>query len=71
MIISINLKKENKNGKSKKKKENVDENIIKNYPNLENNKEIDEEKNYIISKIKINKACIYLCFLCVRKRKNV
>ena len=71
IISSINLKKENKNGKSKKKKENVDENIIKNYPNLENNKEIDEEKNYIISKIKINKACIYLCFLCVRKRKNV
>ena len=73
IISSINLKKENKNGKSKKKKENVDENIIKNYPNLENNKEIDEEKNYIISKIKINfiENNIVKTIYINKKRKNV
>ena len=36
------------------------------------NKIINEEKDRtLIKKIKINKCCIYLCFLCVRKRKNI
>ena len=28
-------------------------------------------KNGILEKIQVNKCCIYLCFLCVRKRKNI
>ena len=30
----------------------------------------ENPKRNIVSKIKINKACIYLCFLCAKKRKN-
>ena len=31
----------------------------------------DEKDSTLINKIKINKCCIYFCFLCVRKRKNM
>ena len=34
-------------------------------------KEKRKEKRKIINKIKISKICTYLCFLCVRKRKNI
>ena len=34
-------------------------------------KDKGKEKRKIINKIRINKACTYLCFLCVRKRKNI
>ena len=33
--------------------------------------EKEKEKRKIIKKIKTSKMCIYLCFLCVRKRKNI
>jgi hypothetical protein len=47
------------------------ENNIKNIE-INNYKNENEEKDRtIIKKIKINKCCIYLCFLCVRKRKNM
>ena len=46
-------------------------NIIKNI-DIYNYKNKDEELDgTIINKIKINKCCIYFCFLCVRKRKNM
>ena len=31
----------------------------------------NNNKPKIIDKIKMNRACIYCCFLCVRRRKNV
>ena len=34
-------------------------------------KDSNENKNFKIDKIKINKAYMYLCFLCVRKRQNI
>ena len=47
------------------------ENNIKNIE-INNYKNENEEKDRTIKKkIKINKCCIYLCFLCVRKRKNM
>ena len=47
------------------------ENNIKNIE-INNYKNENEEKDRtIIKKIKIHKCCIYLCFLCVRKRKNM
>ena len=47
------------------------ENNIKNIE-INNYKNENEEKDRtIIKKIKINKCCIYFCFLCVRKRKNL
>ena len=33
--------------------------------------ENEEKDSNLIKKIEINKCCIYLCFLCVRKRKNM
>ena len=35
------------------------------------NKEIDMKNEKLIKKIKLNKLCIYFCFFCVRKRKNI
>ena len=35
------------------------------------NKQIDMKNEKLIKKIKLNKLCIYFCFFCVRKRKNV
>jgi len=44
---------------------------FKNY-NKENDKNNEKkEKQKIIRKIKINRFCIYFCFFCVRKRKNL
>ena len=72
MISSINLNKEKTNKAIKKKKnDELNEIIINNSKKVEKDKEKEDENNYIINKIKINKACIYLCFLCTRKRKNV
>ena len=34
-------------------------------------KDNNENKNFKIDKIKINKAYMYICFLCVRKRQNI
>jgi hypothetical protein len=82
ILIQKNLIKENQKNLIKEKDSNsYDKNDInifnfnmsfKNY-NKENNK-INEKikgKRKIIRKIKINRGCIYFCFLCVRKRKNL
>jgi len=47
---------------------NSNEGIIHVY-GKENDKKL--VKNGILEKIQVNKCCIYLCFLCVRKRKNI
>ena len=41
-----------------------------NKENGKNNEKITEKRK-IIRKIKINRGCIYFCFLCARKRKNL
>ena len=74
-INNMNIKKEKKHKRSKRKKENGlenNENINDNNNDIKKEEKIDkdEENRGIINKIKINKICIYLCFLCVRKRKN-
>ena len=71
----MNIKKEKKHKRSKRKKENGlenNENINDNNNDIKKEEKIDkdEENRGIINKIKINKICIYLCFLCVRNRKN-
>ena len=38
---------------------------------ITNEKIKGKRKRNIISKIKINKGCIYFCFFCARKRKNL
>ena len=38
---------------------------------ITNGKIKGKRKRKIISKIKINKGCIYFCFFCARKRKNL
>ena len=61
MISSINLNKEKTNKAIKKKKnDELNEIIINNSKKVEKDKEKEDENNYIINKIKINKACIYL-----------
>ena len=61
--------KENKENKEKDIKKEIDNNNINNATDRDKNK--DNEKKRIIKKVKVNKPCTYLCFLCVRKRKNV
>ena len=50
-------------------------NMLSSKDEIGNKKEIgtekEKEKRKIIKKIKTSKICIYLCFLCVRKRKNI
>ena len=46
-------------------------NIIKNIDIYNYKNKGEELDGTIINKIKINKCCIYFCFLCVRKRKNM
>ena len=53
-----------------KRKYNENELQNKNYFKNEN-KDNNENKKFIVDKIKINKAYMYLCFLCVRKRENI
>jgi len=68
------IKKRRKTNREKRKKtkiENLENTNNKNTLKEENkNKNNNENQNYI-NKIKINKAFIYCCFLCVRKRKNM
>ena len=74
-INNLDIKKEKKQKRSKRKKETE----LENNENINGNDTIkkdqiiekNEDKKYFIDKIKINKICIYLCFLCVRKRKNI
>ena len=73
-INDLNIKREKKHKTSKRKKEKKlenNENIYVNDIKKEKKIEKDEDKKYLIDKIKINKICIYLCFLCVRKRKKL
>ena len=73
-INDLNIKREKKHKTSKRKKEKKlenNENIYGNDIKKEKKIEKDEDKKYLIDKIKINKICIYLCFLCVRKRKKL
>ena len=44
---------------------------VKGKQNNKKNVKDNNEKRGILQKIQINKCCIYLCFLCVRKRKNI
>ena len=50
-------------------------NMLSSKDEIGNKKEMgtekEKEKRKIIRKIKTSKMCIYLCFLCVRKRKNI
>ena len=50
-------------------------NMLSSKDEIGNKKEMgiekEKEKRKIIKKIKTSKICIYLCFLCVRKRKNI
>jgi len=51
---------------------NEEQNNHINIANLNNEIIENEQKDrLIVDKIKINKCCIYFCFLCVRKRKNM
>ena len=47
------------------------ENNIKNIDIYNYKNENEEKDRTLIKKIEINKCCIYFCFLCVRKRKNM
>ena len=44
---------------------------FKNYSREDDKNNEKKEKQKIVRKIKINRACIYFCFFCVRKRKNL
>ena len=51
---------------------NEEQNNNINIVNLNNEIIENDKKNcLIVEKIKINKCCLYFCFLCVRKRKNI
>ena len=39
--------------------------------NMINTNENEQKNTNIISQIKVNRACIYLCFCCSRRRKNI
>jgi hypothetical protein len=44
---------------------------VKGKQNNKKNVKDNNEKKEIYQKIRVNRCCIYLCFLCVRKRKNI
>ena len=44
---------------------------VKGKENNKKNVKDNNKKREILQKIQINKFCIYLCFFCVRKRKNI
>ena len=77
----LKRRKNNKNNLRTMRKSINRKNYIKRNINNENDiKDIDiynfknkndERDSTLINKIKINKCCIYFCFLCVRKRKNM
>jgi hypothetical protein len=51
---------------------NEEQNNNINIVNLNNEIIENDKKNYLlVEKIRINKFCLYFCFLCVRKRKNM
>ena len=73
-LLDNNLKKEEKLDT----KNNMDSNNINTIISKDGNKlseetkqTIENEKRNIINKIKLNKFCIYCCFLCVRKQKKM
>ena len=76
---SLRLKSVNRNTRKIGHNEN-NKNGIKIFDfNINNNQKENQDKNntnnidrsQIISEIKLNKFCIYLCFLCIKKRKNI
>ena len=62
-----NLSEKNKINKNEPEKENE----IKDYTRETEKKSQNSNKRRVIKKINHNKFCLYLCFCCVRKRKNV
>jgi hypothetical protein len=61
---------------SKKKNIKIDNHINYNDANIltnnsDNSEENERRKGNIISQIKVNKACLYLCFCCIRRRKTI
>ena len=67
ILFSINEQKNCINLENlEEEKNNVDNNTI----NINNQSE-KENNRRIVNEIKINRACIYLCFCCVRRRKTI
>ena len=64
------------NTESTKKNIKID-NRVNNYGvtvytrNMNKSGENEQEKRNIVSKIKVSRACVYLCFCCMRRRKNI
>ena len=50
---------------------NFNMNNIKYKREFNSMKQFDLPKERLLKKLKINRGCIYFCFLCVRKRKNL
>ena len=57
----FSLRKRNMNNKDEKKKYNLNANNL--------NQEDKKTQEHIVNKIKMARACIYLCFCCTRRRK--
>ena len=67
-----NLKiRRNNNNKRYSIERKTNENNIKDIVIYKFKNENEEKDRTLIKRIEINKCCIYLCFLCVRKRKNI
>ena len=83
LINTVTKQEKEKNGNDNKviSDEEINENNIEKKPTNKGRREslkepeIGKRRNSqlrrIIKKVKLNKACLYLCFCCVRKRKNV
>ena len=69
--LEADKNKDNKENKEYKEKDKIKENDNNNIKATERDKNKDNENKRIIRKVKVNKFCTYLCFLCVRKRKNI
>jgi hypothetical protein len=66
-----NLKRNYNNRKYYIERNINNENNIRNIDIYNFKNENEEKDSTLIKKIEINKCCIYFCFLCVRKRKNM
>jgi hypothetical protein len=69
-----NNKKKNITGKNLNKERKIyykSEKNINNFTNFKDDNENGLPKKKVISEIRINRACLYICFFYVRRRKNI
>ena len=68
---NLKIRRNNNNKRYSIERNITNENNIKDIVIYKFKNENEEKDRTLIKRIEINKCCIYLCFLCVRKRKNI